>query len=68
MVNCRGRLSRRTPFPETVAVDDPRIERMDIRRTMQQSYLTYAMSVIVSRALPDAATASSRAQRASWSP
>lgn len=31
-----------------------RIERMDIREEMQQSYLTYAMSVIISRALPDA--------------
>ena len=30
-----------------------RIERLDIREEMQQSYLTYAMSVIVSRALPD---------------
>ena len=30
-----------------------RIERLDIRDEMQQSYLTYAMSVIVSRALPD---------------
>ncbi len=30
-----------------------RIELLDIREEMQQSYLTYAMSVIVSRALPD---------------
>ncbi len=30
-----------------------RIQRLDIRDEMQQSYLTYAMSVIVSRALPD---------------
>lgn len=33
--------------------NDSRIERMDIREEMQQSYLTYAMSVIISRALPD---------------
>jgi DNA gyrase subunit A len=33
---------------------DERIQRLDIRDEMQQSYLTYAMSVIISRALPDA--------------
>ncbi len=44
-------------------VDDPRIQRMDIRDEMQQSYLTYAMSVIVSRALPDARDGLKPAQR-----
>ena len=32
---------------------DPRVLRTDIRAEMQTSYLTYAMSVIISRALPD---------------
>lgn len=32
---------------------DPRILRTDIQGEMQTSYLTYAMSVIISRALPD---------------
>ena len=30
------------------------IQLLDIRDEMHQSYLTYAMSVIISRALPDA--------------
>ena len=30
------------------------IRKVDIDKEMQQSYLDYAMSVIVSRALPDA--------------
>ena len=30
------------------------VRRIDIDQEMQQSYLDYAMSVIVSRALPDA--------------
>ncbi|MFO1094211.1 MAG: DNA gyrase subunit A [Planctomycetaceae bacterium] len=38
----------------TGPVGADRIERLDIREEMQQSYLTYAMSVIISRALPDA--------------
>ena len=42
---------------------DQGIERMDIRQEMQQSYLTYAMSVIVSRALPDARDGLKPAQR-----
>ncbi|WP_345216855.1 DNA gyrase subunit A [Georgenia halophila] len=37
---------------EVVAVRD-RIERVDLQVEMQRSYLDYAMSVIVSRALPD---------------
>ncbi len=32
---------------------DPRVQRTDIQEEMQNSYLTYAMSVIISRALPD---------------
>ena len=33
--------------------NDERIQRLDIEEEMRQSYLTYAMSVIISRALPD---------------
>ncbi|QDU38704.1 DNA gyrase subunit A [Maioricimonas rarisocia] len=43
--------------------NDSRIERMDIREEMQQSYLTYAMSVIISRALPDVRDGLKPAQR-----
>jgi DNA gyrase subunit A len=32
---------------------DDRVQRTDIQEEMQNSYLTYAMSVIISRALPD---------------
>ncbi|SFH53997.1 DNA gyrase subunit A [Planctomicrobium piriforme] len=39
------------------------IEDLDIRDEMRQSYLTYAMSVIVSRALPDARDGLKPAQR-----
>ena len=39
------------------------IERLDIREEMRQSYLTYAMSVIISRALPDARDGLKPAQR-----
>ena len=35
-------------------MDEPHVRKIDIDREMQQSYLDYAMSVIVSRALPDA--------------
>jgi DNA gyrase subunit A len=35
------------------SVGEERIEQLDIEDEMRQSYLTYAMSVIVSRALPD---------------
>ena len=37
-----------------LAAVEEQIEQLDIREEMQQSYLTYAMSVIISRALPDA--------------
>ncbi|MEZ6057264.1 MAG: DNA gyrase subunit A [Planctomycetaceae bacterium] len=40
-----------------------RIHPLDIRDEMQQSYLTYAMSVIVSRALPDVRDGLKPAQR-----
>ena len=40
-----------------------RIQQLDIREEMQQSYLTYAMSVIVSRALPDVRDGLKPAQR-----
>ena len=49
------------PAPEDNG--DDRIQRMDIRDEMQQSYLTYAMSVIISRALPDARDGLKPAQR-----
>lgn len=41
--------------PETPAENDDngRIQNLEIQDEMRQSYLTYAMSVIVSRALPD---------------
>ncbi|MCX6017004.1 MAG: DNA topoisomerase 4 subunit A [Chloroflexi bacterium] len=48
------------PQPEAAAPQQPddlaigRIRLADINEQMQQSYLSYAMSVIVSRALPDA--------------
>ncbi|MFM8475553.1 MAG: DNA gyrase subunit A, partial [Planctomycetaceae bacterium] len=35
------------------ALYDPRVLRTDIQAEMRTSYLTYAMSVIISRALPD---------------
>ena len=37
-----------------------KIEQVDLQLEMQRSYLDYAMSVIVGRALPGCATASSR--------
>jgi DNA gyrase subunit A len=40
-----------------------RIEDLDIRAELEQSYLTYAMSVIVSRALPDVRDGLKPAQR-----
>lgn len=43
--------------------DPGRIEDLDIGEEMQQSYLTYAMSVIVSRALPDVRDGLKPAQR-----
>ncbi|QDT38048.1 DNA gyrase subunit A [Stratiformator vulcanicus] len=38
---------------EVIGANDDRIERLDIEDEMRSSYLTYAMSVIISRALPD---------------
>ena len=37
-----------------------RIEPVDIQQEMQRSYIDYAMSVIVGRALPEVGTGSSR--------
>ncbi len=51
------------PSSASGAPGDDRIQRMDIREEMQQSYLTYAMSVIISRALPDARDGLKPAQR-----
>jgi DNA gyrase subunit A len=44
------------PIPDDVppVVDGGRIKPLDIEDELRSSYLTYAMSVIVSRALPDA--------------
>ncbi len=57
-----------TPSESDDSSDSPlppegRIELLDIREEMQQSYLTYAMSVIVSRALPDVRDGLKPAQR-----
>ncbi|MBA0124045.1 DNA gyrase subunit A [Haloechinothrix sp. YIM 98757] len=38
---------------ETLPPEEDRIEPVDIQQEMQRSYIDYAMSVIVSRALPD---------------
>ncbi|MCH7688350.1 MAG: DNA gyrase subunit A, partial [Planctomycetes bacterium] len=40
--------------PEQVESTNERIQQLDIQDEMRNSYLTYAMSVIISRALPDA--------------
>jgi DNA gyrase subunit A len=37
-----------------ISVPEERIQQLDIQDEMRTSYLTYAMSVIISRALPDA--------------
>jgi len=42
-----------TQSPETSEVNHGRIEAVDLNSEMQRSYLDYAMSVIVGRALPD---------------
>jgi DNA gyrase subunit A len=41
------------PDEDSAEVDFDRIERVDLREEMKKSYMDYAMSVIVSRALPD---------------
>jgi len=46
-------LSTDNPQSNSSLPIDPRVLRTDIRSEMQTSYLTYAMSVIISRALPD---------------
>lgn len=58
-----------TPGSSANSPDNPaganagRIEDLDIRSELEQSYLTYAMSVIVSRALPDVRDGLKPAQR-----
>jgi DNA gyrase subunit A len=55
-------MAKKTTPPQPQAADPQqpddaaigRVRRADINEQMQQSYLSYAMSVIVSRALPDA--------------
>lgn len=42
------------PEPDTGAPDYDNIEPIEIQTEMEQSFLEYAMSVIISRALPDA--------------
>jgi len=42
-----------TSDPETVVTQHDRTEPIDIQQEMQRSFIDYAMSVIVSRALPD---------------
>jgi DNA gyrase subunit A len=49
-------VSEQPPVPPAVEPDEPdydRIEQVDLQLEMQRSYLDYAMSVIVGRALPD---------------
>ena len=47
-------MSTDDPQGEISVPNNPRVQRTDIQDEMRTSYLTYAMSVIVSRALPDA--------------
>lgn len=46
-------MSTDDPGSEISVPDDARVQRTDIQDEMKESYLTYAMSVIISRALPD---------------
>ena len=46
-------MSTDDPTGEISIPEDPRVKRTEIQDEMQTSYLTYAMSVIISRALPD---------------
>jgi len=46
-------LSTDSTQSDSGALSDPRVLRTDIQAEMRTSYLTYAMSVIISRALPD---------------
>ncbi|MCH2202206.1 MAG: DNA gyrase subunit A [Fuerstiella sp.] len=47
-------MSTDDPTGGTSVPEAPRVHRTDVQDEMRTSYLTYAMSVIVSRALPDA--------------
>jgi DNA gyrase subunit A len=51
------------PTEPAAGTSGGRIEDLDIRAELEQSYLTYAMSVIVSRALPDVRDGLKPAQR-----
>ena len=46
-------MSTDDPQGDLAPISDPRVFRTDIQDEMRTSYLTYAMSVIISRALPD---------------
>jgi len=46
-------LSTDSSQSDSGGLSDPRVLRTDIQAEMRTSYLTYAMSVIISRALPD---------------
>ena len=46
-------MSTDVPQSGGLVPSDPRVFRTDIQDEMRTSYLTYAMSVIISRALPD---------------
>ena len=46
-------MSTDEPTGDSAPLSDVRVFRTDIQDEMRTSYLTYAMSVIISRALPD---------------
>ncbi len=46
-------MSTDDPQSDSIVPADPRVFRTEIQNEMRTSYLTYAMSVIISRALPD---------------
>ena len=54
--------------PEDIAFPDQIITESELVGEMQTSYIDYAMSVIVGRALPDVRSASSRCTAASSTP
>jgi len=53
------------PAADAVIVD--RIEDLQIEQELQDSYLTYAMSTIMDRALPDVRDGLKPSQRRIWS-
>ena len=52
-VRCEARQHEGTTMTEQPPVETDRTEPIDLNTEMQRSYIEYAMSVIVSRALPD---------------